>query len=72
MKIDVNYSENLDKLKSDCMANQNIKDHFERVKHNFSPMTYDQFIDQYVVDIYKRESSSSPQLRMLHSFLKFH
>ena len=72
MKMDINYLENLDKLKVDCLENQNIKNHFERVKNNISPMTYDQFIDQYVIDIYRKESSCSPQLRMLNSFLKFH
>lgn len=71
MKMDINYLENLDKLKTDCLANQNIKDHFEKVKNNISPMTYSEFIDQYVIDIYKRESSSSPQLRMLNSFLRY-
>jgi hypothetical protein len=71
MKISLEKARYLHSLRENCLHSDTIKSHYKKIKSSLKPMSYDEFVDSYIIDIYKYETPSSPQRRFLNKFLKY-
>ncbi len=71
MKLELERARNLYTLRNSCLNSATIKKHFQKVKTSLKPMSYAEFVEKYIVNIYKYESPQSPERRFLNRFLNF-
>lgn len=71
MKFELENVGRLNRLRMSCLHSSSIKKHFNKIKDGLKPMSYNEFVENYIINIYKYESPKSPQRRFLNRFLNY-